>query len=62
MSLVVLESNLREKKSERVLPAEGTHSVLIFIEHFSMYKCVPCAHLSNGNIWHLAESTHDFAA
>ena len=55
------EKSLLEHTSASIFSEDGTHWVRIFIDILIIYKCVPCAHLSNGALGHLAESSHAFA-
>ena len=51
-----------ERISAISFTAEGIQFVEIFIPHSIMYRWVPWAHRSNGNVGHLAASNQAFAA
>ena len=51
-----------ERISAISFAAEGIQFVEIFIPHSIMYRWVPWAHRSNGNVGHLAASNQAFAA
>ena len=55
------EKRLLEHTSANMFSEDGTHRIRIFMAILIIYKCVPWAHLSNGALGHLAESSYTFA-